>query len=72
MAKKAVTDLESLQKELYKVFNEAVKEHENYSDPSSASEYTPGNYAVQNRIAMGTLAQAIAAIEAIKPSKLDK
>ena len=65
----AIEDLDGVRGVLYKIFNEAVERHNKYYDPESAmndGSYgggQPDNFSIQNRIAIGTLGQAIGAVE---------
>jgi hypothetical protein len=62
MAKKERT-LEELKDTLWKAFDRAAERHEYYSDYDYASQSYPTNHSIQNRIAMGTLADAIVNVE---------
>ena len=59
----AIEDLEGVKRELYKAFNEAVARHAKYEDRDASATNTPFNPKTQNRIAIGALAQGIAAVE---------
>lgn len=61
----AITTLDQVKGKLYELFNEASVKHKSYEDPARGAEnsYALNNHAVQNRIAMAALAQAIASVE---------
>lgn len=69
----AITTLDQVRDKLYELFNEASEKHEMYKDPDRGAEnsYALNNHAVQNRIALGTLAQAIAVVEREQREKGD-
>lgn len=56
-------NLQDVKKELYRLFNAAVERQAEYEDPSTAYSSKPANFKIQSRIAIGTLGQAIAAVE---------
>ena len=57
-------DLETLKTALWEQFEAAAAKQSIYDDSRSAQSYTPSNFAIAGRAAMGALAQAIVAIEA--------
>lgn len=59
----SIKNLDEVKVELYKLFNEAVDRHGSYEDPNSSGSSYPFGAKTQNRIAIGTLAQAIASVE---------
>jgi hypothetical protein len=56
-------NLDEVKAELYKIFNEAVEKHGNYSDRDYASNNYPLNLKIENRKVISDLAQAIVAVE---------
>jgi hypothetical protein len=62
MPKKERT-LEELKETLWKQFDKAVARQDSYYDNDYASSSYPTNHAVQNRAAMGALADAIVNVE---------
>lgn len=62
MPKKERT-LEELKETLWKQFDRAVARQESYSDYDASSQYYPSNHAIQNRIAMGAIADSIVNVE---------
>jgi hypothetical protein len=49
--------------DLYRVFNEAVKDHAKYENSSGSAENTPFCPMIENRKAISALAEAIVAVE---------
>lgn len=62
MPKKERT-LEELKDTLWKQFDKAVERQGSYYDQDYASNHYPTNHAIQNRIAMGSLADAFVNVE---------
>lgn len=63
----AERDLKELEDVLWAHFDYARKEHSKYTDPQASNETktsygSPGNFAIENRKALGELGQAIAAV----------
>lgn len=56
-------NLDQVKAELYKIFNEAVKDHTKYENRSSSNTSTPFCPAIENRKAISDLARAIVAVE---------
>lgn len=56
-------DLETLRDVLWEHFEDAAERHHHYSNPWDSDNYTPMNFSIQNRQAMGALGQAIADVE---------
>ncbi|MBI1216696.1 MAG: hypothetical protein GC185_12870 [Alphaproteobacteria bacterium] len=56
-------DLETLRDVLWEQFEKAVERQPKYEDSSSSGEYTPSNFAVAGRQAIGQLGKAIVDVE---------
>lgn len=75
-------DLATLKDKLWEVFEQAVERQEKYEDTKYAANGTPTNFAIAGRASIGTLGQAIAAVESAQlaqeaaarkfPSPIDK
>lgn len=55
-------DLQELEDFLWEAFDHAKYNYRQYSNPGNATQSEPSNIMVQNRIALGALAEGIAAV----------